>query len=176
MNAMKMWQTSLLVTFGIAGLIGTTTPVAVHADGAQSSQSATTATVQSNINYTLAGDAIAVQKLRLGKTMTDGTTLVKIYYMKAGETLKLSGPYTDLGGYTVTSTDLPKIDTDKYVYVLNDEGLSQDGLTLNHQDPATKMSKDEPKFSQYSQTWAKHLSKKQVAAINEYSKKLWWYE
>ena len=58
MNAMKMWQTSLLVTFGIAGLIGTTTPVAVHADGAQSSQSATTATVQSNINYTLAGDAI----------------------------------------------------------------------------------------------------------------------
>ncbi|MGY4842240.1 hypothetical protein [Weissella cibaria] len=167
---MKMWQTSLLVTFGIAGLIGTTTPVAVHADGTQSSQSATTATVQSNINYTLAGDAIAVQKLRLGKTMTDGTTLVKIYYMKAGETLKLSGPYTDLGGYTVTSTDLPKIDTDKYVYVLNDEGLSQDGLTLNHQDPATKMSKDEPKFSQYSQTWAKHLSKKQVAAINEYSK------
>ena len=170
MNAMKMWQTSLLVTFGIAGLIGTTTPVAVHADGSQSSQSTTTATVQSNINYTLAGDAIAVQKLRLGKTMTDGTTLVKIYYMKAGETLKLSGPYTDLGGYTVTSTDLPKIDTDKYVYVLNDEGLSQDGLTLNHQDPATKMSKDEPKFSQYSQTWAKHLSKKQVAAIKEYSK------
>ena len=136
-----MWQTSLLETFGIAGLIERSRQWP-YMQTACKVQSQTTATVQSNTNYTLAGDAIAVQKLRLAKTMTDGTTLVKIYYMKAGETLKLSGPYTDLGGYTVTSTDLPKIDTEKYVYVLNDEGLSQDGLTLNHQDPATKMSKD----------------------------------
>ena len=27
------------------------------------------------------------------------------------------------------------------MYVVNDEGLSQDGTTLNHKDPETKMSK-----------------------------------
>ncbi|MBC6499799.1 hypothetical protein H7R52_18725 [Weissella confusa] len=67
--------------------------------------------------------------------------------MKPGTVLQLSGPYTDFGGYTVTSNELPKINTDKYVYVVNDEGLSQDGTTLNHKDPETKMSKDEPKLA-----------------------------
>ncbi|MCT0025807.1 ADP-ribosyltransferase [Weissella confusa] len=168
---MKMWQRGLVVTMALAGLGGVVTPGAVvFADEAVSATSSSTAPIQSDTDLTLAGDAIAVQKLKVGKTMAAGTTLVKIYYMKPGTVLQLSGPYTDFGGYTVTSNELPKINTDKYVYVVNDEGLSQDGTTLNHKDPETKMSKDEPKFSNYSKKWSKKLSTKEVKAINEYSK------
>ena len=48
------------------------------------------------------------------------------------------------------------------MYVVNDEGLSQDGTMLNHKDPETKMSKDEPKFSNYSKKWAKKLSPRKL--------------
>jgi hypothetical protein len=168
---MTTWKKSLFVlmaagavlTFGNASLTqaDTTTPAVT---------SAVSLPITNDKTLTLKGDAIAVQKLKLGKTMTDGTTLVKIYYLKAGDKVSLEGPYSDLGGYEVNSSSLPKINTDRYAYILNDEGLSQSLNTLVHKNPASKISKDEPKFNRYSKVWAKQLNSKQVAAINEYSK------
>jgi hypothetical protein len=164
---MMVKKTSILVAIILAGAAFGNVGV-IRAD-----DTTTTAitTVQNDTTLTLAGDAIAVQKLKLGKTMSDKTSLVKIYYVKAGATLKLEGPFADLGGYTVAeSSALPKIDTAKYAYVLNDEGLSQDGQTLNHKDPATDISKDEPTFDKYSKKWVKKLTKAQVKSIDWYSK------
>ena len=96
---MKMWQRGLVVTMALAGLGGVVMPDAVvFADEAVSATSSSTAPIQSDTDLTLAGDAIAVQKLKVGKTMAAGTTLVKIYYMKPGTVLQLSGPYTDFSG------------------------------------------------------------------------------
>jgi hypothetical protein len=153
-------------------LVGTASvaaaPVVTFAEEATSGT--TGSNIQNDVDLTLSGDAIAVQKLKLGKTMTDGTTLQKIIYLKAGTVLQLAGPYSDLGGYAVSSDALPKINTAKYAYILNDEGLTQDGSALQHQNPATDISKDEPTFSKYSKKWAKKLTTSQVSAINGYSK------
>lgn len=64
---MKMWQRGLVVTMALAGLGGGVTPGAVvFADEAGSATSSSAASIQADTDLTLAGDAIAVQKLKVG--------------------------------------------------------------------------------------------------------------
>ncbi|MDR0898766.1 MAG: ADP-ribosylating toxin [Lactobacillaceae bacterium] len=159
----------------IAGLaLLTATPVATVSVFAQdsttttSSQNSSSNEIVNDKKLTLQGDPIAVQKIKIGKSMQD-LNLVKVVYLNPGAVVELSGPYADFGGYVIKSDKLPN-KKDKYTYVLNDEGLSQEGDILHHKQPDNEMSPDEPAFNKASKKWASKLNKKQYASINVYSR------
>ncbi|MDR2660618.1 MAG: ADP-ribosyltransferase [Lactobacillaceae bacterium] len=125
--------------------------------------------ISNNKWLTLKGDPIAVQKMSVKKSMAN-KKLEKVIYLAEGTQIKLEGPFADLGGYLVESKKFNNKNKN-IIYVLNDEGLSEDNNeNLVHKNPTQFISKDEPTFNKASLKWDDKLTTKQKQAINFYTR------